>query len=325
MVEAARGDLVAIMDRWLAGVAAHSADGLPIAADMRFTEQTSEIPVGDGLFLSCTAGPSAFRIDAVDPAAAQIATLALIEMLGQPRLAAIRLKVEGGLIAEAQHLIGDPPTPTGLANLKAPVPAMLVDVPEKQRSPREELARIANSYFDAIEQDDGSLCPFHPDCRRRETGMQTANNPSGPAFPIENPPPALAAGLLRLGAMGPGAQIDTQVMQYITMIRPRQIAVIDEQKGLVFTFPRFVHRADRSEVPVRGIEGLDAMPVGFPPFDLHAAEIFKIEGGLLTEIEAAGFNHVYRARTGWEDRYPETYAYAVTHPATHPYEAGTAS
>lgn len=318
-----RAALVETLDRWFAALANGSAAGLPLAPGLRFTEQSVPIPVGDGLFVSCTCAPEAFKIVAADPDAGQVAALALIEQLGRPVLAAVRLRVADGLIHEAQHLIADPLTPTGLRGLAAPEPAMLADVAEADRTPRERMVAIADSYFEALEQEDGSLCPFDPACRRRESGMQTANNPDGPAFPIESPPPELAAALRTLGAMSPGEQIDTQVMQYITMIRPRHLIVVDEQKGLVFGFPRFVHRADRQSVPVRNVDGLAEMPVGFAPFDLQAAEIFKIVAGQLVEIEAAGFMNAYLAPTGWEDLYPECYARTTTHPHTWPFEAPT--
>jgi hypothetical protein len=51
--------------------------------------------------------------------------------------------------------------------------------------------------------------------------------------------------------------------------------------------------------------------------------MFKIRKGRLYEIEATGFINAYMAPTGWDDRYPERYKYAVTHPRTHPYNAGT--
>jgi hypothetical protein len=39
------------------------------------------------------------------------------------------------------------------------------------------LAYAANSYFDALEGDDGKIAAFADDCVRHENGYQTVNNP----------------------------------------------------------------------------------------------------------------------------------------------------
>ena len=125
--------------------------------------------------------------------------------------------------------------------------------------------------------------------------------------------------------MGCRDGLNTHSLQYITMIRPRHLYIIDEQKGLVLGFPRFVHRGNVRYEKIAGVPGLEAMPMSFGPNDLQASELFKVRSGKLHEIEATGFINAYMAPTGWDDRYPERYKYAVTHPRTHPYKAGTSS
>ncbi len=51
------------------------------------------------------------------------------------------------------------------------------DVPAAQRISRELMFRVANSYFDALEGDDGKIGAFAGDCVRHENGYQTVNNP----------------------------------------------------------------------------------------------------------------------------------------------------
>ena len=46
--------------------------------------------------------------------------------------------------------------------------------------------------------------------------------------------------------------------------------------------------------------GIDTVPMNFGPIDLQAAEIFKIRGGKIHEIEAMGDVLPYNAKTGWE-------------------------
>jgi hypothetical protein len=52
--------------------------------------------------------------------------------------------------------------------------------------------KAANSYFDALEGDDGKIAAFADDCARHENGYQTVNNPPPggrmmPAPPLPNP------------------------------------------------------------------------------------------------------------------------------------------
>ena len=61
-----------------------------------------------------------------------------------------------------------------------------------ERTSREVLAYAANSYFDALEGDDGKIAAFADECVRHENGYQTVNNPPPggrmmPAPPLPNP------------------------------------------------------------------------------------------------------------------------------------------
>ena len=57
----------------------------------------------------------------------------------------------------------------------------------------------------------------------------------------------------------------------------------------------------------------------------NAMAVLPTGGGKIHEIEASGFINAYLAPTGWDAEYPEHYKYAVTHPKTHPHQAGTTS
>jgi hypothetical protein len=317
--------LTAIMDRWLAALPTHSAKGLPIAPNIRFTEQAAEIPLGDGLFVSATEAPAAFKIIAADPVSGQIGALTVMKQWDKPVMLSVRLKVVNGRITEAEHVIATDLRPAVMDNLKAPRATFLEDVPAAERTSRARLFAAADAYFDAIEQDSGDIAPFADDCERHENGMQTTAQKKPAPSPIDSAAPGMAEAMAKMGAMSCGPQLNTHALQYITMIRPRHLLIIDEQKGLVFGFPRFVHRGDVRMEKIVGVQGVDTMPMSFGPMDLQASELFKIRSGRIHDIEATGFLNAYMAPTGWEDRYHETYKYAVTHPNTHPYHAGTGS
>ena len=318
-----RACLVRILDKWFDALVAHSAKGLPLARDVRFTEQAARIPIGDGLFVSATEGPTSFKIVAADPTSGQVGAIVMMKQWGKPIEMTVRLKVVGGRITEAEQIYAPDLRPTSMANLQRPRPALLEDVPAAERTPRARMLAAAFSYFDAIEQDSGDVAPFAEDCERHENGMQTTSQKRPETTPLDNAAPGANSALAKMGQMGCRDGLNTHGLQYITMIRPRHLYIVDEQKGLVLGFPRFVHRGNVRWEKIVGVPGVDGMPMNFGPNDLQASELFKVRKGKLHEIEATGFINAYMAPTGWDDRYPEHYSYAVTHPHTHPYQAGT--
>ena len=320
-----RSCLVGVMDKWLDALTAHSAKGLPLASNVRFTEQAAAIPVGDGLFVSTTEGPTTFKIVLADPVSGQVGFFGVIKQWDKPVLLAARLKVTGGKITEAEHVIAVDLRPTSLANLQTPRQALLEDVPAAHRTSRARMLAAANAYFDSIEQDAGDIAPYADDCVRHENGMQTTTNKTPTPTPLDAANPGQSSAFAKLAPLGCHDAMNTHVLQYITMIRPRHMLIVDEQKGVVFGFPRFVHRGNVREMKIVGVPGVDTMPMNFGPNDLQAAEMFKITDGKIHEIEASGFINAYMAPTGWDAQYPEHYKYAVTHPHTHPHQAGTTS
>jgi hypothetical protein len=314
-----RAGLIAMLNQFLESLPKHSAADLPLAPQVKITEQAARIPAGDGLWLSATSGPTEFDIRLADPVSGQAGFFGVIHEWGKPVLLGTRLKVASGQITEIESVIARDLRATVLANLERPRPALLADVPPHERTPRSDMLRIANSYFDAIEQDDGSLCPLSDDSVRHENGMQTTLNTAPSTSALAE---VLGAGVIdllaKLFAMSTRDSISCGGFAYITQIRPRHMVLCDEQKGIVFGFPRFVHRGDIRRMKITAVPGVEELPFGFGPIDLQASELFKIRAGRVYEIEANGFLNAYLAPTGWEEEYPERYAYEVTHPRTNP-------
>jgi hypothetical protein len=293
-----RDCLTSTMDHYIAAMVKHDPGGASFASGMKYTENTAAIHIGDGLWVGASEGPTTFKIYAVDPGSKQIAFYGMMKEFDKPILAAIRLKVEDQKITEVEHVVVRALRENGMGNLVTARAGLLETIPQSQRAPREQMLRAADSYFDAIEQSNGNLAPFADDCVRHENGMQTTGNTS-PAQPDSNGLP-MTPGRLKLRAMGCRDAINTHVLSYITKIRPRRLLVIDEDKGLVFGFPMFVHRGNVRQIKIVGVEGVDTIPMNFGPIDLQAAEIFAIRDGRIHEIEALGYLLPYNAKTGWE-------------------------
>jgi len=300
----ARHELVDLMKRYLDALVKHDPSAVPFAENVKFVENTANIPVGDGLWVTAAGGPSEFQIYAADPVAQQVACMVMMkENRGADILLGARLKVVNGKITEAEHLVirdltSSPIGKDALKNLQKPRPALLEDVSEEDRTSRDEMIKIGLSYYEALTGEDGKLAPFADDCERRENGMTTA----GTREKIGAPPgsdPATQKAMMAFPRTCEG-QISTGTFAYITDIKSRRVLVADEQKGLAVGFSMFWHRGAEKEIPIKNVSGVTSVPAQFGAFNLPAMHIFKIRNGKIYEIEAIGFTLPYGLPSGWD-------------------------
>jgi hypothetical protein len=160
------------------------------------------------------------------------------------------LKVDRGQIQEIEQLWAGNINEAAIPLLTTPRPTLVNDVPAVQRTSREVMIRAANSYFDALEGDNGKIAAFADDCVRHENGYQTVNNPPpggrmmpGPQLP--NPNTEQGKSQLAFSMLTCTQQVDSKIFAYMKHIRPRRALIVDEQKGLVGTFPLFIHDGTR--------------------------------------------------------------------------------
>ncbi|MBZ5577677.1 MAG: hypothetical protein LAP40_14035 [Acidobacteriia bacterium] len=284
-----RACLEALVDSYLAAVVAHDPSRVPIAADVRFVENTVPLKTGEGLWKTASAVPDTFKIYVPDPTAQQVGFLGVMKENDKPIELGLRLRVRNGQITEAEHLIARNLGERNLPNLQTPRLRLLAPVPPAERTPRDQMLKIGASYYEALVTSNGDAAPFADDCVRRENGMQTTGNPA-PATPGRGTP----------GSMGCRDQLFTRAMSYIQRIEPRRVEIADVETGLVFGLSQFRHPMEEKTLKIVGVPGFDSMPMNFNPFDLPAAHIFKVYGGKMHEIEAMGFTMPYNSKTGWE-------------------------
>jgi hypothetical protein len=316
--------LQGIADAYLAALVAHDPSKAPMAPKAKFTEQAQPMMVGEGqLWTLTTEGPTTFKIPVADPITGQIGLIVVFKaaLPAEPPRGggagaapaavpgpatvqlALRLKVEGRRITEAEHIFARIGAPAQIAALQTPRPAFFATVPPADRMPRSWMFLIANAYYDSLVLGDGELTPFADDCGRRENGMHTAG--VGRPAPV-GPPRAGGPG----GAPGGGPQLPNgcaeqltaRAMTYIGSIDLRRIWIADEEKGLVFALTMFRHPLDapNKNYPVLLPNGtISDRTMAFNPFDLEAAHIYKIFGGQMHEIEAMGFSLPLNSKNGW--------------------------
>ncbi|MGD0100409.1 MAG: hypothetical protein ABSC60_08690 [Acidobacteriota bacterium] len=296
--ECDRACLTGIMDGYMDAIYKHDPKAVPpLTIDVRMTENTGVMEVGEGVLWRFKVEPTPFRIYVADPVAGQVALQARLKIGGQNSLVAVRLKVDRGKIQEIEQLYDRSINDAAIPLLTTPLPILTTDVPPGQRTSRDMLIRAANSYFDALEGDSGKIGAFADDCVRHENGYQTVNNPppGGRMMPAPFIPTAdteRGREMLKFSMLTCAQQIDSKTFAYMKHIRPRRALVVDEQKGLVATFPLFVHDGTR-----RGAKPDD--PPGMLQ-NLVTMETLAIRGGLIHHVEAAPFVTLpYGLGNGW--------------------------
>ncbi|MDR2216612.1 MAG: hypothetical protein LBE59_12345 [Nevskiaceae bacterium] len=315
--------LINATDAYVAALVAHDPARAPLSDQLRFVENAVKMAPGEGLWKSIVSAPGTFALHVPDEVTQQAGLIAMMTYLAappapqgaspeerarqeatatpveQPVMVALRLKFDAsGKITEAEHLT------TGvreaqLVNLQTLRPGLLTEIPEAQRKPHDELIRIGASYYDALDDNNGELMPFAPDCERHENGMITAGgNPAqGPAVPGTAATPAVSRDCRE--------QLNSNTFQYIDRIENRRVFAADPVTGLVMGLSHFRHPMTNLPYQVKNIDGSTSERnkdnLSFAPFDLPAAHIFKIGAdGLVHEIEAMGFMAPYNSPTGWE-------------------------
>src|ERR1700685_3338167 len=295
-----RACMTALTDQYLAALVKHDPAGLPLSKGVRFTENTAEIRIGDGLWVGASEAPSTFKIYAVDPASNQVGFYGVMKENDRPLIIALRLKVIDGEITEIEHILARNMRADRMQNLITPRPALLADVPVSERTPREHMINAANSYFEAIEHGNGELAPFAEDCERHENGAQTTHNAASVPWPVPMGSPEDDRAMAIIGTMSCSAQLNSQVMSFITRLWPRRLGLVDEQKGLVYSFPMFQHRGAVHDIKIKGVPGVDVLHMSGGTSNMQMGEIFNIRGGRIHEIETVGTSLPYGTKSGWE-------------------------
>ncbi len=298
-----RACLVGFIDQYLDALVAQDPTRLPVAPGVKFTENGQRLTLGDGFWNSVT-GKGTYRIDVADAAAGQVGTFVTMrEAPGTPLIMALRLKVENRRLTEIEVLLAH--SEGGAKNLETigkPRAAFLRETSPADRMSRTDLVRVANMYFSGMQKNDGKgQYPFAEDCDRLENGGQTTNAKSVPG---RNGGPPRTTKLDPRTSSSYDAmwtcreQFESGLLHFVNRIRDRRYLVVDQERGLVLSFAFFDHPAGKTrtfQVP----DGRTVTAGPQQPWTWEIAELFKVEKGLLHEIEAVLERSPYGMTSGW--------------------------
>jgi hypothetical protein len=174
-------------------------------------------------------------------------------------------------------------------------PLYLQAVPANERMSRDELIRQGNKYFTGLQKNDGKGdYPFTPDCLRHENGGQAtlAPTPAGQT----RPDPKTATGYS--GQWTCTEQFESGLMAFVNRIRDRRFVAVDQERGIVFAFAFFDHSGGETR-KFKAPSGRDVVAGPVQPHTWQIAEVFKIEKGLITKIDAFLQRSPYGMNAGW--------------------------
>ncbi len=274
-----------LMDQYLAALVAHDPARLSTTPDVKFTENTNRMSLGDGLWQTI-GGLGTFKLYVEDPESHQAAFYGTVQENGAIALLGVRLKERDRRLSEVETFVIR--QATGIHGtfdkLVAASPVWEQPVPPAERSSREAMIHDANQYFNGIIQGNGDIVPFAEDFTRIENGQQTA------------PPPATASR----PPMSVSAQFSSHMFDYIHQITHRRFLLVDPERGLVYAVVMFQHPGN---IPThfKLISGTGPHPFSLSsyPNTTEIIETFKIRGGKIHRIFAYVSLLPYRQKPGW--------------------------
>lgn len=295
--ECNRACLEGFVDRYLDAVIDDDPSKLPLSELVRFTEDGQHLEIGDGLWNTMKA-KGTYRLFVADVPAGQVGFVGTIyedhrdPSMRTPAVIALRLRIEHDMITEIEQIvIRDEQAAQRIEAMGSPRPAFTRATPRGERMSRTDLIATANKYFTGMQRNDGrGDYPFADDCNRFENGGQSTNAP-GP-----KPDPATATGYS--GTWSCREQFESGLLFFVNRIRDRRFVAVDEERGIVFSFAFFDHSGGEHRNGVLP-DGRKVVAGPVQPWTWEIAEIFKVENGLIHEIEAVLQRSAYGMNSGW--------------------------
>ena len=274
---------------YVSALGARDPSRAPFAGNVRFTENSVEMPIGEGLWATVSAIEPADGMIAADTETGNAAWFGHAYEHGHLVFLAIRIKADAGRITEAETVVS---RRTGMPLIfgtgKEPHnPAWTQALTPGQQRPRPRLRAVADSYFNTVEYNDGQVfAHFKPDCSRLENGISTT----------------AATGNTKSSASvaeGCEAQFKLGIYRINKQLRERRYPLIDVERGIVVATTFFDHANTFDEYKLT--DGRTMKTLLKWPNSLTIMEAFKIVDGEIQTIEAT-FDYVpYGMHSPWAE------------------------
>ncbi len=280
-----RALLNGILDEYLAALGARDPSRLRWSSDLQASENNVMLEPGDGVW-GTIERLGEYQLRFADTVSGEVGCFGTVIEPKEESGFCMRLAVnDSGEVCEVEMVI----VRNSEHGMVLPGPRYwtkpILEAKAEAPVSREELQVLANGYFDTLQLNDGTIkTRFHPDCNRVENGVQTTNNPHFDFIPS--------------AALGCEEQFRLGIYRYDDELRARRYPLIDEERGLVMAFGFIDHSGklgryqwtdgSQRESPIRR------------PHSFYLGELFKIDHGMICQIEANFISVPYRMPSPWD-------------------------
>ncbi|MEO6339474.1 MAG: hypothetical protein ABIO39_05520 [Caulobacteraceae bacterium] len=258
-----RACLTGVLTAYLNAMVAHKVTSAPVATNVRFTEDTQDMKLGDGLWKTIT-GLGTYRQDFIDVRRGVAGAHVVVKEGDNEALLALRLKVVNRHVTEVETQVTHDAKQGSLFDLtalKTASPTMNRMLTGADKTSRDEIVHVATYYPAGLKA--GSFAqidsPFAADTYRIENGVYTA----GPACTRSE-----TCKSVKAQPLGPGR----------TGFQERLMAV-DEDLGVAWLRMSWARSGGKR---------------------LVVYEAFKVTGGKLNAIEAFMKEMPVASTSGWD-------------------------
>ena len=281
-----RAGLYELLDAYLRALGSRDAKSVRWIDSPRTSENNVMLEVGDGLWGTIEA-LGKYQLRFADPATGQVGYFGTVHEPLEESAYTVRLKADdAGQIEEAECIVvRQSDSGIKFENPRywdKPILNSTAEVPVS----RAEMIRLSNGYFDTLQLNDGTIhTRFHRDCNRVENGVQTTRNPE-------------FAKIVPVSALGCEEQFRMGNYRYDDRLRARRFPMLDEERGLVLAFGFIDHSGRLAEYQLT-----DGRTVRSPvrrPHSFYIAELFKIDHGMICQIEANFITVPYNMPSPWD-------------------------
>lgn len=281
-----RDALYTVMANYLEALNARDASRVSWAASPLNSENNVMLEVGDGLW-GTILRVGDYQLKFADTSTNQVGYFGTVHEAIEESAFTLRLKVnDQGQVSESEMVVvRQSDSGIKFENCRywdKPILNAGVEAPVT----RAEMVKLSDGYFDTLQLNDGTIhTKFHPDCNRVENGVQTTRNPE-------------FAKIVPVSALGCEEQFRMGNYRYDDRLRARRFPMVDEERGLVLAFGFIDHSGRLDEYQLT-----DGRTVKSPvrrPHSFYISELFKIDHGMICQIEANFITVPYNMPSPWD-------------------------
>ena len=281
-----RTELYGVLDRYLAALSSRNPARVEWAKSVRTSENNVMMPVVDEGLWGTIIGIGDYKLRFADTRNGEVGYFGTVHEVGEESAYSVRLKVDAkGHVSEAETIV----VRQSDSGIKFENPRYwdkpILNSNAEYPVSRAEMIKLSDGYFSTLQKNDGTLhTKFHPDTNRVENGVQTTHNPE-------------FAKIVPVSALGCEEQFRMGNYRYDDRLRSRRFPLVDEERGLVLAFG-FIDYAGR----LGEYQLTDGRTVKSPvlrPHSFYLAELFKIDSGMIMQIEANFITVPYYMPSPW--------------------------